>query len=82
MCCGDSYVLNFITKYIKAYLGVDNNKYYLSLCKKKWKQEVLPKALQSFRQPHSSQFERQATALPDYRNSSVELVLLELVSPP
>lgn len=36
LCCGDSYVLNFITKYIKAYLGVDNNKYYLSLCKKKW----------------------------------------------
>jgi SAM-dependent methyltransferase len=36
LCCGDGYVLNFIKKYIKAYLGVDNNKYYLSLCKKKW----------------------------------------------
>ena len=36
LCCGDSYVLEFIKKHIKAYLGVDNNKYYLSLCKKKW----------------------------------------------
>ena len=36
LCCGDSYVLDFIKKHIKAYLGVDNNKYYLSLCKKKW----------------------------------------------
>ncbi len=36
LCCGDSYVLNFIVNDIKAYLGVDNNKYYLSLCKKKW----------------------------------------------
>jgi hypothetical protein len=36
LCCGDSYVLDFIKNHIKAYLGVDNNKYYLSLCKKKW----------------------------------------------
>ena len=36
LCSGDSFVLNFIIKYISAYLGVDNNKYYLSLCKKKW----------------------------------------------
>jgi SAM-dependent methyltransferase len=36
LCCGDSYVLNFISESIKNYLGVDNNKNYLSICKKKW----------------------------------------------
>ena len=37
LCCGDSYVLNFINGSIKSYLGIDNNKNYLSICKKKWK---------------------------------------------
>ena len=35
LCCGDSYVLNFINGSIKSYLGIDNNKNYLSICKKK-----------------------------------------------
>ena len=36
LCCGDSYVLNYISSSIVNYLGIDNNKYYLSVCKKKW----------------------------------------------
>ena len=37
LCCGDSYVLNFISKYIEKYLGIDSNKNYLTICKKKWR---------------------------------------------
>jgi hypothetical protein len=36
LCCGDSYVLDYISGSVSGYLGVDNNKHYLSLCKKKW----------------------------------------------
>jgi hypothetical protein len=36
LCCGDSYVLHYISGSITNYLGIDNNKHYLSICKKKW----------------------------------------------
>jgi hypothetical protein len=36
LCCGDSYVLDHISSSIVNYLGIDNNEYYLSVCKKKW----------------------------------------------
>ena len=36
LCSGDSYILENSYKYIKNYLGIDNNKHYLSICKKKW----------------------------------------------
>lgn len=36
LCCGDSYVLHYISGFITNYLGIDNNKHYLSICKKKW----------------------------------------------
>ena len=29
LCCGDSYVLDYINTSVTSYLGVDNNKYYL-----------------------------------------------------
>ena len=37
LCCGDSFILDSSHKYINNYLGVDNNPYYLSKIKKKWK---------------------------------------------
>jgi len=36
ICCGDSYVLNYISKYLKNYTGIDNNKNYLAESKKKY----------------------------------------------
>ena len=36
LCCGDSFVLNYINPYISKYLGLDNNKLYLDDGKKKW----------------------------------------------
>lgn len=36
LCSGDSYVLDYISGSITNYLGIDNNKHYLSRCKKKW----------------------------------------------
>jgi hypothetical protein len=38
LCSGDSYILECSHKYIKNYLGIDNNPFYLKKCKKKWKQ--------------------------------------------
>lgn len=37
LCCGDSYVLNYIKFFIEDYLGIDNNQYYLNTCKKNWR---------------------------------------------
>ncbi len=37
ICCGDSYILEYIHEYIDDYLGVDNNDKYLSQCKNRWK---------------------------------------------
>jgi SAM-dependent methyltransferase len=36
LCCGDSFVINYINPYIYKYLGLDNNKLYLESGKKKW----------------------------------------------
>ena len=38
ICCGDSYILEYINEYIDDYLGVDNNDKYLKQCQNKWKQ--------------------------------------------
>ena len=38
ICCGDSYILEYINEYIDDYLGIDNNDKYLKQCKNKWKQ--------------------------------------------
>ena len=37
LCCGDSYVLNFINAHIDDYLGVDYSEKYLNFSQKKWK---------------------------------------------
>ena len=37
LCCGDSYILEYINEYIEDYLGVDNNEKYLAQCTKRWK---------------------------------------------
>ena len=37
ICCGDSYILNFVNEFIEDYLGVDNNNKYLKQCKNQWK---------------------------------------------
>ena len=37
ICCGDSYILEYVSKYIDCYFGVDNNDKYLSKCRKQWK---------------------------------------------
>lgn len=36
LCCGDSFILNFINSDIKDYLGVDLSDKYLNFSKKKW----------------------------------------------
>ena len=36
LCCGDSYILNFIKDHISDYLGVDNSDKYINFSKKKW----------------------------------------------
>ena len=38
ICCGDSYILEYINEYIDGYLGIDNNDKYLKQCQNKWKQ--------------------------------------------
>ena len=38
ICCGDSYILEYINEYIDDYLGIDNNDKYLKQCQSKWKQ--------------------------------------------
>ena len=30
LCCGDSFILNFVGKYVEDYLGADNNQKYLN----------------------------------------------------
>ena len=37
ICCGDSYILEYINEYLDDYIGVDNNDKYLNQCKQKWK---------------------------------------------
>ncbi len=37
ICCGDSYVLEYINEFVIDYLGVDNNEKYLKQCKSRWK---------------------------------------------
>jgi len=36
ICCGDSYILEYINEFIDDYLGVDNNSKYLKQCKDRW----------------------------------------------
>jgi len=36
LCCGDSYILNFIKDHISDYWGVDNSDKYINFSKKKW----------------------------------------------
>ena len=38
LCCGDSYILNYVGEYVDDYLGYDNNILYLKKNKKKYKQ--------------------------------------------
>jgi len=38
LCCGDSYVLEYIREYVHDYLGVDNSDKYLNFSKKRWKE--------------------------------------------
>jgi hypothetical protein len=40
LCSGDSYILEDADKYIKNYLGIDNNPFYLKKCKKKWNRHI------------------------------------------
>lgn len=37
LCSGDSYILEYSSKYINNYMGVDNNDLYLKKCVKTWK---------------------------------------------
>ena len=37
ICCGDSYILEYINEFIDDYIGIDNNDKYLNQCKKRWK---------------------------------------------
>ena len=36
ICCGDSYILDYIKSYINKYIGIDNNSNYLKNSKKKF----------------------------------------------
>ena len=37
ICCGDSYILEYINEFIDDYLGIDNNDKYLEQCQNRWK---------------------------------------------
>ena len=37
LCCGDSFILDYINPYIFKYLGFDNNSLYLNSGKKRWR---------------------------------------------
>ena len=37
ICCGDSYILEYINGFVDDYLGVDNNDKYLKQCRERWK---------------------------------------------
>ena len=34
LCCGDSYILDYVEEYIDDYMGYDNNPFYLNQNKK------------------------------------------------
>lgn len=36
ICCGDSFILNFVKQYLNTYTGLDYNENYLKNCKIKW----------------------------------------------
>jgi hypothetical protein len=36
LCCGDSYVLEYIGEFVDDYMGIDNNEKYLKKCRKQW----------------------------------------------
>ena len=36
LCCGDSFILNYINQYIEDYYGIDFSDKYLNFSKKKW----------------------------------------------
>ncbi len=38
LCCGDSFILNYVNQNIDSYLGVDNSDKYLEFSKNKWPQ--------------------------------------------
>ena len=37
ICCGDSYILEYINEFVEDYLGIDNNDKYLKQCQNQWK---------------------------------------------
>jgi len=37
ICCGDSYILEYINEFIDDYVGIDNNDKYLEQCRNRWK---------------------------------------------
>ena len=37
ICCGDSYILEYINEFVDDYLGIDNNDKYLKQCQNQWK---------------------------------------------
>ena len=37
ICCGDSYILEYINEFVDDYLGIDNNEKYLKQCQNRWK---------------------------------------------
>ena len=37
ICCGDSYILEYIYEFIDDYMGIDYNDKYLKQCKQRWK---------------------------------------------
>ena len=37
ICCGDSYILEYINEFLDDYLGIDNNDKYLKQCQNRWK---------------------------------------------
>ena len=53
LCCGDSYILNYVGDYIDNYLGYDNNSFYLNQNKKKWKKfKFIYGDLKNFKKSH------------------------------
>ena len=36
ICCGDSFVLEYLNEFLDDYLGIDNNPKYLKQCKNRW----------------------------------------------
>ena len=37
ICCGDSYILEYINEFVDDYLGIDSNDKYLKQCQLRWK---------------------------------------------